>query len=639
MKKFHSAHRCGAVMKKIIILFSLLILSGCGGSGDSSLPVTMQLSVTIQSPTIVTLTWSTIPNHSHYIYVNGEGGYGGNSGSLTIGLSPNTHYCIYVAAIVWPLGATDRSNEVCITMPKDDPPSRPTITSVSATENPSQLSIEWSSTSDDYSSPKYTLYRDGVLITNTDGLFHLDTELDASTEYCYTLKAYDNLRQYSLESPPVCGTTITDNSPPTPPAYIYANPLAINQIELYWGGSTDDGKVDRYKIYRDGMFITEVANNNQFIDSNLNTYQQYCYTVSAIDGGQNESTPSNESCTTTSWSMQTITTYKSYQQDNDFFYERQIYNDITIDSQNRLHMGLIAEIRNVTTNTYNYMVRYATNNTGKWNINDIESSAFPDYPITIAIDNNDNIFLAYDDFNLQYSTNSTGSWARNIIIPGNLLGGSIDEASLAVDSIGNIYLAYELSNEIFINNNTTGSWLAEKVASTGIWFIDIKLDSNNNIHLLYTTTDNNLVYATNKTGAWVLETLTNSDSYALIPSFALDSNDNVHIAYTDSNGSTSSVYYLENSSGDWLSSTLAISNERLFRECKLAVDSNNYVHISYAESYRVHYVSNNTGNWVSTTLYQGSQPIYGSTSIALDTLDRPHITYMLNNQLRLATYQ
>ena len=309
-------------------------------------------------------------------------------------------------------------------------------------------------------------------------------------------------------------------------------------------------------------------------------------------------------------------------------------------------MGLIAEIINLTTNsnhyTYEYKVRYATNNYGKWNINDIESTAFPDYPITISIDNNDNIFLAYDDFNLQYSTNSAsspGSWASNIIIPGNLLGGSIDEASLAVDSIGNIYLAYELSNEIFVTNNATGSWLAEKVASTGIWFIDIKLDSNNNIHLLYTADDNSLVYATNKTGAWVLETLANSDSYSLKPSFALDSNDHVHIVYTDSDGSTSSVYYLENSSGDWLSSTLAISNENSIRGCKLAVDSKDYVHISYAESYRVHYVSNDTGNWVSTILYQGSQPISGSTSIALDTLDRPYITYKLNNQIKLATYQ
>ena len=634
-------------MKKIIILFSLLVLSGCGGGSiDSSIPVTMQLDVSVQSPTRVTLTWSTIPGLLHYIYVNGEGGYGGNSGSLTIRLLPNTYYCIYVAAIAWPLGATDRSNEVCITTPKDDPPSRPTITSVSATENPSHLSIEWSSTSDDYSSPKYTLYRDDILITNTDGLFHLDTELDANTEYCYTLKAYDNLRQYSVASPPVCGTTITDNSPPTPPGGIYANPLAINQIELSWGRSIDDGKVDRYRIYRDGIFITEVANNNRFIDSNLNTYQQYCYTVSGVDGGQNESTPSIESCTTTSWSMQTITTEKNYWLGDDLLVDNPIYNEIAIDSQNIVHMGLIAEIINLTTNsnhyTYEYKVRYATNNYGKWNINDIESTAFPDYPITISIDNNDNIFLAYDDFNLQYSTNSAsspGSWASNIIIPGNLLGGSIDEASLAVDSIGNIYLAYELSNEIFVTNNATGSWLAEKVASTGIWFIDIKLDSNNNIHLLYTADDNSLVYATNKTGAWVLETLANSDSYSLKPSFALDSNDHVHIVYTDSDGSTSSVYYLENSSGDWLSSTLAISNENSIRGCKLAVDSKDYVHISYAESYRVHYVSNDTGNWVSTILYQGSQPISGSTSIALDTLDRPYITYKLNNQIKLATYQ
>jgi hypothetical protein len=626
-------------MKKIIILFSLLFLSGCGGgSDDSSIPVTMQLEATIQSPTLVTLIWSTIPGRSHYIYVNGEGGNGGSSGSLTIRLSPNTHYCIYVAALYGGL-ATDRSNEVCITMPKDDPPSRPTITSVSATENPSHLSIEWSSTSDDYSTPRYTLYRDDVLITNTDGLFHLDTELDANTEYCYTLKAYDNLRQYSVASPPVCGTTITDNSPPTPPTRIYTNPLAINEIELSWYGSTDDGKVDRYKIYRDSMFITEVANNNQFIDSNLNTYQQYCYTVSAIDGGQNESTHSIESCTTTSWNMQTITSVKTYEVGNDFIYDQPTYNEIAIDSQNRLHMGFNAEIRNITTNTYEYKVRYATNNNGKWNINDVESTGFPDYPITIAIDNNDNIFLAYDDFNLQYSINSTGAWASNIIIPGNLLGGSIYEASLAVDSIGNIYLAYELSNEIFVNNNAAGSWLAEKVASTSIWFIDIKLDSNNDIHLLYTTTDNNLVYATNKTGAWLPETLANSNSYSLKPSFALDSNDNVHIVYTDSDGSTSSVYYLENSSGNWLSSTLATSNENLFRGCKLAVDSNDHVHISYAESYRVHYVSNDTGNWLSTILYQGSQPISGSTSIALDTLDRPYITYMLNGRIKLATYQ
>jgi len=52
-----------------------------------------------------------------------------------------------------------------------------------------------------------------------------------------------------------------------------------------------------YKIYRNSEFLAEVE-GNEYIDSEVENYTEYCYTITAVCPGDVESAPSNEECGT-----------------------------------------------------------------------------------------------------------------------------------------------------------------------------------------------------------------------------------------------------------------------------------------------------------------------------------------------------
>ena len=78
------------------------------------------------------------------------------------------------------------------------------------------------------------------------------------------------------------------NTPPSIPADPTVNIASCNSTALFWAGSTDDTGVAGYKIYRNGIYLTTVA-ETQYTDPDLSPYQSYTYEISAIDTDGNES--------------------------------------------------------------------------------------------------------------------------------------------------------------------------------------------------------------------------------------------------------------------------------------------------------------------------------------------------------------
>ena len=115
---------------------------------------------------------------------------------------------------------------------------------------------------------------------------------------------------------------------------------------------------------------------------------------------------------------------------------------------------------------------------------------------------------------------------------------------------------------------------------------DVAVDSNKKIHIVVNDADKDLRYITNADGSWDAEDVrgysSSSADTGRFVKLAIDSQDYVHITYAEaSSGSNSKVYYEKKnpSTGSWS------TREELSWYADypaIAIDSHDYVHIIYA---------------------------------------------------------
>jgi chitodextrinase len=285
--------------------------SSSGGIDTASPSVPQALVATAASPNQIKLTWTASTDNvgiaGYRIYRAGTLITTTNSTAYTnSGLSPNTSYAYTVCAYDAANNVSAQSNAASATTPVLTPPDTqaPTTPSglMATPVSSSRINLTWNASTDNVGVTGYNVYRGGSLLTSVTTPAFNNTGLSASTQYCYTISAYDGSNNESSQSTFVCATTpaLPDTQAPTVPAGLAANAVAPNQINLTWNASTDNVGVTGYNVYRGGTLFTSVtapALNN----AGLSASTQYCYTVSAYDGAnpRNESGQSAPVCATT----------------------------------------------------------------------------------------------------------------------------------------------------------------------------------------------------------------------------------------------------------------------------------------------------------------------------------------------------
>jgi Carboxypeptidase regulatory-like domain len=211
------------------------------------------------------------------------------------------------------------------------------------------------------------------------------------------------------------------------------------------------------------------------------------------------------------------------------------YTDIALDSNNKVHISF----RDLGTGD----LGYATNVSGTWATTSIDrSTASVGSWTSIAVDSNDKIHIAYQDVTsnrLKYATNATTSAWSTQNITSTAIGGVY--ISLALDSSNKAHVSFQTGNTSSINlryatNATSTNWSTFTVdgTSTRPAHTSIGVDSADKVHITYQdTVAQDLWYATNETGSWVLSSLDTVDAVGTYSSMAVDSNDVVHVAYGD----------------------------------------------------------------------------------------------------------
>jgi len=103
-------------------------------------------------------------------------------------------------------------------------PSVPTSLNATAASQ-SQINLSWSASTDNIGVAGYRVYRGGTLAGTTTSTSYQDTGLTASTNYTYTVRAYDAAGNQSADSTAASATTLAP--PPVPTVSLTATPTNI----------------------------------------------------------------------------------------------------------------------------------------------------------------------------------------------------------------------------------------------------------------------------------------------------------------------------------------------------------------------------------------------------------------------------
>jgi hypothetical protein len=312
------------------------------------------------------------------------------------------------------------------------------------------------------------------------------------------------------------------------------------------------------------------------------------------------------------------------------------YTSIAIDTSDNVHIHYY--------DATNEELKYATNASGSWVIDTVESGLGVIYGgcrfTGMVLDSSGKAHISYlDDTNLDlgHATNASGSWATEIVPSPALMGGT----SVALDSLGKAHVGYS-GETVKVATDASGSWVTEEVDPVEGADISIAVDSSDKAHIGYNG-GGSLKYATNASGSWVTTAL---GPGAGSISIALDGSGKAHMSficsYEEGLCLRDDLLYGTNASGSWiytlLESTCFIIEGPYLEGSSIAVDSLDKVHIAYGHvsfgyfSGRVMYATNRSGSWSKTALATGVMP-----SITVDSLDKLHITYVGNGGLMYAT--
>jgi len=220
-------------------------------------------------------------------------------------VNPNTTYTYSVLAFDAAGNVSGVSSVVSITtLVSSDlvPPSAPTgLTATSS--SPTQINLNWATSTDNIAVTGYMIIRNGMLIANTITPSYADLSVVASTTYTYFVLAFDAAGNVSTKSNEVTittplSTTSGDSIMPSVPSNLMATAASSSTINLSWTASTDNIGVTGYNIYRNGILISS-STSNTFSNVGLNPSTLYTYYVRAFDAAGNLSAPSNDTSTTT----------------------------------------------------------------------------------------------------------------------------------------------------------------------------------------------------------------------------------------------------------------------------------------------------------------------------------------------------
>src|SRR5437764_565295 len=184
----------------------------------------------------------------------------------------------------------------CVVAPAADttPPTVPTGL-VAVAISPTQIRLTWNPSTDNVGVTGYLVYNADtgsvIATTTTTSFTHsglVPGSLVPGTTHNYRVSAFDAVPNHSpWTDPPVSVTMLPpDTTAPSTPTEILVSAVSSSQINLSWAPSTDNVKVTRYIVRRDGVRVATPVSTS-YADIGLSAATTYSYTVAARDAAGN----------------------------------------------------------------------------------------------------------------------------------------------------------------------------------------------------------------------------------------------------------------------------------------------------------------------------------------------------------------
>jgi hypothetical protein len=420
-------------------------------------------------------------------------------------LEPQTGYCFVVRYFT--LIGSRSSNTACATTLADSGlpsvPSELTATPVS----PGEVDLSWNPATDDDRVEGYNVFRDGVLLATT-----ACTALDRAAAipgatHCYSVSAFDPANHESARSAEVCVTLAADLEDPTAPSGLTAAFSGANgqsSIELGWTEASDDGRIDFYRIFRDGQLLTD-STSTSYSDTAIEAGSGHCYTVSAVDAAGKESAQSDPACAMESWSAMRLAPVG-------------IYMDRAIDANDVPQVAFKYWYCDSGKAETQYALDYVPVNVGqppapeRLAAGSATASLLDIGFVAIAIDGQDAVHIAHKLNDppfpeaIQHLTPRPAPVQTQAI---QQTESAMNTIARAVDSRDVLQACYGLGDALYYANDETGVWLpvdaATLVAGTAGGNCDIAVAPDDSIRISFTESiSDDLMVLSNQSGSWAV---------------------------------------------------------------------------------------------------------------------------------------
>lgn len=200
---------------------------------------------------------------------------------------------------------TDRWNLAAIEIPAaaqdTTAPSVPAGLAANAA-SPTRVDLAWSPSTDDTAVTGYNVLRGGIQIGTATGTTYSDTTAAASTNYSYTVRAYDAAGNTSADSAPATVSTPAPDTTPPVISAVNAGPVSQTSATITW--TTDEPSTSQVNYGATTSYGTSttlssalVTTHSQTI-SNLSPSSSYHFQVSSTDASGNNALSADNTFTT-----------------------------------------------------------------------------------------------------------------------------------------------------------------------------------------------------------------------------------------------------------------------------------------------------------------------------------------------------
>jgi len=293
------------------IVISLALPAGAAWAADTTPPTTPgNFRVTASTDTTVTLSWtSSSDNSGTFYYILTDNHYYISYPYRTVtsitltSLMPNTTYVFTLKAFDDARNYSAAATVSHTTPPDTTPPTPPVLSSVYVL--PARAQVAWTAAVDTSPFVFYTVFANGVARTGDMGGGRILLNLTPATSYTLQVSARDLYGNTSYSNIITITTPAqTDFTPPSAPTG-FRGRADLGSCEVYvsWTASTDNVDPATRLLYRyriDGQLSSIgswMIGRTSNVGANVleaPAEGTHVFTVEAVDGSGNVSTPSNE---------------------------------------------------------------------------------------------------------------------------------------------------------------------------------------------------------------------------------------------------------------------------------------------------------------------------------------------------------